>query len=68
LPPLLVHASTCEMLHNHSTRLVERAKAAGVDAILETWDDMMHVWHAFGLHDLTESKEAIAKIGGFVKN
>jgi len=25
------------------------------------------VWHAFGLHDLTESKEAIAKIGDFVK-
>ena len=55
------------MLHSGSTRLVERAKATGVDAILETWDDVMHVWHAFGLHDLTESKEAIANIGEFVK-
>lgn len=67
LPPLLLQVSTCEMLYSDSTRLVERAKAAGVDAILETWDDMMHVWHALGLHDLTESKEAIAKIGEFVK-
>ena len=67
LPPLLLHASTCEILYSDSTRFVERAKAAGVDAILETWNDMMHVWHMFGLHDLTESKEAIAKIGEFVK-
>lgn len=67
LPPLLIHVSTCEMLYGHSTRFIERAKAAGVDATLETWDDMMHVWHAFGLHYLTESKEAIAKIGEFIK-
>lgn len=67
LPPLLIHVSTCEMLYSASTRLAERAKAAGVDVTLETWDDMPHVWHAFGLHDLTESKEAIARIGEFVK-
>ena len=67
LPPLLIHVSTSEMLYSASTRLAERAKAAGVGVILETWDDMPHVWHAFGLHDLTESKEAIARIGEFIK-
>jgi len=67
LPPLLIHVSTCEMLHGASKRLAERAKAAGVAVVLETWNDMPHVWHAFGLHNLTESKEAIAKIGEFVK-
>jgi monoterpene epsilon-lactone hydrolase len=64
---LLFHVSTYEILYSASTRFVERAKAAGVDVTLETWDDMVHVLHAFGLHDLTESKEAIAKIGEFVK-
>jgi len=67
LPPLLIHVSTCEMLYSASKRLAERAEAAGVAVKLETWDDMPHVWHAFGLHHLTESKEAIAKIGEFVK-
>jgi monoterpene epsilon-lactone hydrolase len=67
LPSLLIHASTSEMLYSASTRLAERAKAAGVSVILETWNAMPHVWHAFGLHDLTESKEAIARIGEFVK-
>lgn len=67
LPSLLIHASTSEMLYSASKRLAERAKAAGVAVTLETWNDMPHVWHAFGLHYLTESKEAIAKIGEFVK-
>jgi acetyl esterase/lipase len=67
LPPLLVQASTSEMLFSDSKRLVDRAKAAGVDATLETWDDMTHVFQSFGLRDLPESKEAIAKIGEFVQ-
>jgi len=68
LPPMLIHVSKCEMLCSASTRLAERAKAAGVPVILETWKDMPHVWHAFGLYDLIESKEAIARIGEFVKS
>jgi len=55
------------MLYSASKRFAERAKAAGVAVTLETWNDMPHVWHAFGLRNLTESKEAIAKIGEFVK-
>jgi len=67
LPPLLIHVSTSEMLYGASTCLAERARAAGVGVILETWNDMPHVWHAFGLHDMTESKDAIARIDEFVK-
>ncbi len=66
-PSLLIHVSTCEMLCGASKRLADRAKAAGVCVKLETWNDMPHVWHAFGLHYLPESKEAIARIGEFVK-
>jgi acetyl esterase/lipase len=67
LPPLLIHVSTCEMLYSDSKRFAERADAAGVAVTLEIWNDMPHVWHAFGSHNLTESKEAIAKIGEFVR-
>ncbi|MHA1362961.1 MAG: alpha/beta hydrolase [Candidatus Freyarchaeota archaeon] len=67
LPPLLIQASTCEMLFGGCERFVERAKAAGVDATLETWDDMPHVFQSFGLYELPEAKEAIAKIGEFVQ-
>ncbi|WXG39398.1 MAG: alpha/beta hydrolase [Candidatus Freyarchaeum deiterrae] len=68
LPPLLFQASTCEMLFSDSKRLVDRAKAAGVKATLQTWDNMVHVFQQFGLHDLPESKEAIDKIVEFIKN
>ncbi|MFB0561326.1 MAG: alpha/beta hydrolase [Candidatus Lokiarchaeia archaeon] len=67
LPPLLLQASTSEMLFGGSKRFVEQAKAAGVDATLETWDDMPHVFQSFGLRELPEAKEAIAKIGEFVQ-
>lgn len=67
LPPLLIQASTCEMLFSDSKRFVDRAKAAGVNATLQTWDNMVHVFQAFGLHDLSEAKEAIDKIAKFVQ-
>ena len=42
------------------------AKAAGVPTRLEVWEDMVHIWHYY--HPmLSEGREAIAKIGGFVK-
>ncbi len=64
LPPILIQASTSEMLFDDSTRFVERAKAAGVDITLQSWHDTLHVFHAY---ELPESKEAINKIGEFVK-
>ncbi len=67
LPPLLVQASVNEMLYDHATRLVQRAKRAGVDAVLQQWRDLGHVWQYFGLHELPEAKDAIDKIGKFVR-
>ncbi|MFX0183050.1 MAG: alpha/beta hydrolase [Candidatus Hodarchaeota archaeon] len=64
LPPILIQVSTSEMLFHDSTRFVERAKAAGVNVILQTWDNTLHVFHDF---NLPESREAIAKIGEFVQ-
>jgi acetyl esterase/lipase len=55
------------MLFDDSKRMVEGAKAAGVNATLQTWKDMVHVFQGFGLNDLPEAKEAINKIAEFIQ-
>lgn len=65
LPPLLIQVGTAEVLLDDSTRLAERAKSAGVDVILETWEDMIHVWHSFAAI-LPEGQQAIDRIGEFI--
>jgi acetyl esterase/lipase len=67
LPPLLVQASTCEMLFSDSKRLVDQARSAGVNATLQTWNCMMHAFQYFGLHDLSETREALDNIAKFVR-
>lgn len=66
LPPLLVQVGTAEVLLDDSRRIAERAETAGVDVTLEVWDDMVHVFQAFALL-LPEAREAIARIGEFVR-
>jgi len=65
LPPLLIQVGTAEVLLDDSTRLAERAKSAGVDVMLETWEDMIHVWHSFAAI-LPEGQQAIDRIGEFI--
>ena len=58
LPPLLLHASTAEILLDDATRLADRAVAAGVDVTLRLVDGVPHVWHLFaGL--LPEADDAL---------
>lgn len=66
LPPLLVQVGTSETLYDDSTRLAERAKAAGVDVTLEPWEEMIHVWHLFA-PILPEGQQAIERIGEYVR-
>ena len=54
------------MLLDDSTRLAERAKAAGVDVKLEVWEDVFHVWQYFA-SILPEGQQAIDRIGEFVR-
>lgn len=65
LPPLLIQVGTAEVLLDDSTRLAQRAKSAGVDVMLETWEDMIHVWHSFAAI-LPEGQQAIDRIGEFI--
>lgn len=66
LPPLLIQVGTAETLLDDSTRLAERARAAGVEVTLEPWEDMVHVFQIFaGL--VPEGQQAIERIGEYVK-
>jgi monoterpene epsilon-lactone hydrolase len=65
LPPLLIHVGDSEVLLDDSTRIAERALAAGVDVTLEVWPEMIHVWHVFA-KILPEGQQAIDRIGEFV--
>jgi acetyl esterase/lipase len=66
LPPLLLHVGDAEVLLDDSTRVAEKARAAGVDVTLEVWPEMPHVWHAFAPF-LPEASQAIERIGAFVR-
>jgi acetyl esterase/lipase len=65
LPPLLVQASTAEMLLDDARRYVAKARAAGSPAKLQTWDHVPHVWQIFN-PELPEAREALAQIGSFL--
>ncbi len=66
LPPLLIQVGENEVLLDDSTRLAERAEAAGVDVTLEVWPEMIHVWHFFAAM-LPEGQQAIDRIGEWVR-
>ncbi len=65
LPPLLLQVGDAEVLLSDTTRVTEKARAAGVDVVEEVWDEMFHVWHAFAPM-LPEGQAAIERIGEFV--
>jgi epsilon-lactone hydrolase len=66
LPPLLIQVGEAETLLDDSTRLNDRAKAAGVSTKLEVWPEMIHVWQLFASF-LPEGQQAVDGIGGFLK-
>lgn len=66
LPPLLIQVGTAEVLLDDAVRLAARARAAGVEVVLEPWEDMIHVWQFFA-EMLPEGQQAIDRIGEFVR-
>ncbi|MBY9010676.1 MAG: alpha/beta hydrolase [Candidatus Lokiarchaeota archaeon] len=65
LPPILIQVSTSEMLFDDSRMFYERAREAGVDVTLQTWDDTLHVFQ--NKPQLPETKEAMEEVRDFVK-
>jgi len=66
LPPTLVHASDAEMLLDDAVRYVNKAQLAGSPVVLQTWRNMVHVWHIF-VADLPEAQEAFSAIDDFLR-
>jgi acetyl esterase/lipase len=64
LPPLLMHVGDHEVLLDDTVRFAAKARAAGVDVVVEVWPEMFHVWHAF-YGALDEARSAVAKLGDF---
>jgi len=65
LPPLLVQVGTHEVLLSDSRTLVDRAQQAGVNAVIDEWEKMQHVWQ-FAASFIPEGRRAIARIGEFI--
>ena len=65
LPPLLLQVGDAEVLLSDTTRVTEKARAAGVDVVEEVWDEMFHVWHQFAPM-LPEGQQAVSRIGEFI--
>jgi len=65
LPPTLFQCSAAEMLRDDSVRMAARMKDAGVDATLEVWPKVFHVWQV-AADVLPEGRRAIDNIAAFL--
>jgi acetyl esterase/lipase len=66
IPPLLIQVGEHEMLRDDSVRAAKKARADGIQAKLEVWPGMFHVFQS---HEplLPEAKEAFQHISGFMR-
>jgi epsilon-lactone hydrolase len=65
LPPLLIQAGDRETVRDDATMLAAKARAAGVDAALQVFDGMIHVFQMFP--EIPQAAEAIAAIAAFLR-
>ncbi len=66
LPPLCIQVGETEVLRDDSTRLAERARAAGVEVNLKIWKNVPHVWQLFQWF-LPEARAALTEAAVFAK-
>jgi epsilon-lactone hydrolase len=66
LPPLFIQVGDNEVLLDDSTRLAERARAAGVEVDLDVWEGMWHVFQG-SIAQVPEARQAIEKVGALVR-
>jgi acetyl esterase/lipase len=64
LPPLLFHAGSTEMLLDDSVRAHDRARQAGVEAEIEVFVGLPHVFHVFAW--MPEAKVAVRAMADFI--
>ncbi|WP_116139284.1 alpha/beta hydrolase [Trinickia diaoshuihuensis] len=66
LPPLMIQASSTEVLLDDTRRVAERARAAGVSVHCEIWPNMPHVWQLWTPF-VPEAKQALERATQFVR-
>jgi acetyl esterase/lipase len=66
LPPLLVHVGSNETLLDDSTRLADRARAAGVRLELKIWPVVPHAWQ-LAPHLIPEARQSLSEAAGFLR-
>jgi len=65
LPPVLVQVSEAEMLLDDARRYVNKARAAGSPALVQSWPHMLHVWQMF-YPEMPEARAAWDEIDRFL--
>ena len=66
LPPLLIHVGADEVLRDDSTRLAERARAAGVPVDLKIWPVVPHAWQLVP-HLIPEARQSLRESAAFLR-
>jgi epsilon-lactone hydrolase len=66
LPPILMQVGDAEVLLDDTTRVADKAKAAGVDVTMEIYPEMIHIFQLFA-PILPEGQQAIERIGAFIR-
>ena len=64
LPPLLIHVGADEVLRGDSTRLAERARAAGVSVEQKIWPVVPHAWQ-LAPHLIPEARQSLRESADF---
>ena len=66
LPPLLIHVGEDEVLRDDSTRLADRARAAGVSVELKIWPVVPHAWQ-LAPHLIPEARQSLLESAAFLR-
>jgi acetyl esterase/lipase len=66
LPPTLIQVSEAEMLLDDARRYVNKARAHGTHAQVQSWGHMMHVWQIY-YPEVREASEAWEEIRKFLQ-
>ena len=62
LPPIYIQAGRAEILYDSIQAFADRAKSEGADVVLESWEDMNHIFQIFGRH-VSQSAQALQRLG-----
>ncbi len=67
LPPFLVHAGEREILHDDGLRIVEAARAAGIDAHFKTLPGLIHTTE-YWCHAVPEGRASLNEVAAYLKS